>query len=99
VVMSPEPPANFNIELDIPGAIEVEQFLLDEHGFGDRRTPAAGSGESGEGQQMQKQDRQVAHWAILASRIPAMLKILQFARHNRWHSARSGLTFRYVSAS
>ena len=36
--------------------------MLDEHGFGDDGTRAAGTGESGERrQQMEKQDGQIAH--------------------------------------
>ena len=40
--------------------------MLDEHGFGDHGTRAAGTGESGDRrQQMQKQDGQIAHRTIL----------------------------------
>ena len=48
-----------------PGAIENQQLLLDEHGFGHHGTRAAGTGEPGDGrQQMEKQDGQVAHGTI-----------------------------------
>ena len=41
--------------------------MLDEHGFGDHGTRAAGTGESGDcRQQMQKEDGQIAHGTILA---------------------------------
>jgi hypothetical protein len=37
-------------------------LLLDEHGFGDHRPRAAGTGKSGDRrQQMQKEDGQIAH--------------------------------------
>ena len=49
-----------------PGAIENQQLLLDEHGFGHHGTRAAGTGEPGDGrQQMEKQDGQIAHGTIL----------------------------------
>ena len=49
-----------------PGTIEDQQLVLDEHGFGDDGTHAAGTGESGDGrQQMQKKDGQIAHGTIL----------------------------------
>ena len=45
------------------GPIEDQQLLLDEHGFGDHRARAAGTGKSGDRhQQMQKKDGQIAHW-------------------------------------
>jgi hypothetical protein len=48
-------------------AIEDQQLVLDEHGFGHHGTGAAGTGEPGEcRQQMQKKDRQIAHGVILA---------------------------------
>src|SRR6266852_6108217 len=51
-----------------PGAIEDQQLLLDENGFGYDSTHAAGTGESGDGrQQMEKQDGQIAHGTILTS--------------------------------
>ena len=44
-------------------AIEDQQLLVDEHGFGQHRAGAARAGESGKGhQQMQKQDGQIAFW-------------------------------------
>ena len=51
-----------------PGAIEDQQLVLDEHGFGHHGTGAAGTGEPGDRrQQMQKQDGQIAHRPIVAS--------------------------------
>ena len=45
-----------------PGAIEDQQLLLHEQGFGYDSTHAAGTGEPGDGRrQMQKQDGQIAH--------------------------------------
>jgi hypothetical protein len=35
----------------LPGAIENQQLLLDEHGFGHDGTHAAGTGEPGDGRQ------------------------------------------------
>ena len=49
-----------------PGTIEDQQLLLDEHGFSDHGTCAAGTSESGDRcQQMQKNDGQIAHNTIL----------------------------------
>jgi len=52
--------------------------VLDEHGFGDHRTGAAGSGEPGDRRhQMQKQNGQFAHRTILPrSRHQEMLRNL-----------------------
>jgi hypothetical protein len=45
-----------------PGPIEDQQLLLDEQGFGDHGTRAAGTGESGDRrQEVEKQDDQLAH--------------------------------------
>ena len=57
--------------------------MLDEHGFGDHGTRAAGTGQSGDRrQQMQKQDGQIAHGTIMPTReIQEMLRIWQFAMH------------------
>ena len=59
--------------------------MLDEHGFGDHGTRAAGTGESGDSrQQMQKKDGQIAH-AIILSKIAKSKKcsrLLQFATHS-----------------
>jgi hypothetical protein len=49
----PEPEAC----LPLPGAIDDQQLLLDEHRFGDDGAHAAGSGESSDGRQhMQNKD-------------------------------------------
>jgi hypothetical protein len=46
----------------VPGPIEDEQLVLDEHGFGDHGPRIAGAGESSHRrQQMEEQDRQVTH--------------------------------------
>jgi hypothetical protein len=51
----------------LPGTLEDQQLLLEEHGFGDHGTGAARTRQSGDGhQQMQKEDGQIAHRAILA---------------------------------
>jgi hypothetical protein len=51
------------------GTIEDQQLLLDEHGFGDHGTRAAGTGQSGDRrEQMQEQDDQIAHGTILLDR-------------------------------
>ena len=50
-----------------PGPIEDQQLVLDEHGFRDHGTRAAGTDEPGDcRQQMQKKDGQIAHRRILA---------------------------------
>ena len=54
------------IGTSVPGTIEDQQLLLDEHGFGYQGTRAPRTGQTGDGrQQMQKQDRQIAHRTIL----------------------------------
>src|SRR2546427_121655 len=51
-----------------PGAIEDQQLLLHEQGFGYDSTHAAWTGESGDGrQQVEKQHGQIAHGTILTS--------------------------------
>ena len=68
-----------------PGAINNQQLLLDEQGFGDHGTRASRTGQSGDRrQQMQKQDSQIAHRTILTrSGIQKALTNLQFAMHTR----------------
>ncbi len=39
----------------VPGPIEDQQLVLDEHGFGDHRTRAAGAGESGDRRQQMEE--------------------------------------------
>ena len=74
--------------------------MFDEHGFGHHRAGTAGTGESGNGgQQMQKQNGQIAHRLILprSEDGPRMLANLEFATHNildsvergEWRSARA----------
>jgi hypothetical protein len=51
-----------------PGTIEDQPLVLDEHRFGDHGPRAAGTGESGDcRQQVDEEDGQVAHGAIVAS--------------------------------
>ena len=51
-----------------PRTIEDKQLVLDEHGFGDHGTRAAGTGESGDcPQQVDEEDCQVAHGESVAS--------------------------------
>ena len=51
-----------------PGTIEDQPLWLDEPRFGDHGPCAAGTGESGDcRQQMNEEDGQVAHGAIVAS--------------------------------
>jgi hypothetical protein len=57
------------IQCTFAGPIEGQQLLPEEHELGDRRTGAAGTGQSGEcRQQMENEDRQVAHQTILPRR-------------------------------
>jgi len=52
-----------------PGTIEDQQLMLDEHGFGHHATRTAGTCESGDRhQEMEEQDRQVAHVTSLQDR-------------------------------
>ena len=65
-------------------AIEDQQLVFDEHGFGYHGTGAAGTGEPDHGrQQMQKKDGQIAHGAMLSrSRHGEECSgILEFAMH------------------
>ena len=51
----------------LPGPIENQQLLLDEHGFGHHGTHAAGPSEPSDGRQhMHKKDGQMTHGAIVA---------------------------------
>jgi len=51
-------------------------LLLDEHGFGHDGTRAAGTGESGNSrQQMDEEDGQVPHGAILIVKFKKCLRI------------------------
>ena len=55
--------------MHVSGPIEDRQLWPEAHGLGDHRTGAAGTGESGEcRQQMENEDRQVAHETILRRR-------------------------------
>ena len=46
--------------------VEDQQLVLDQHGFSHHGTGATGAGEPGDcHQQMQKEDDQIAHRAIL----------------------------------
>ena len=57
------------IRCPLPGPIEDQQLLLEEHGFGVHRTGAAGTSKSGDcRQQMEDEDGQVAHATILLRR-------------------------------
>jgi len=52
-----------------PRPIEDEQLVLEEHGFGDHRTGAAGTDKSGDcREQVENEEGQVAHATILARR-------------------------------
>jgi hypothetical protein len=54
------------IRCPLPGPIEDQQ-LLEEHGFGDHRTGAAGTGKSGDyREQVENEDGQVTHATILS---------------------------------
>src|SRR2546427_12298751 len=49
-----------------PGPIEDQQLVLDEYGFGDHGTHAAGTRQSGDRrQQVKNKDGQIAHVTIL----------------------------------
>ena len=43
------------------GTIEDQQLVVDEHGFGDHKTGAAGPSRATRRQQMQKQNGPIAH--------------------------------------
>src|SRR4030095_8159769 len=50
----------------VPGPIEDQQLVLDEHGFSDLGPRAAGTGQPGDScPQVQKKNRQIAHRTIL----------------------------------
>jgi hypothetical protein len=52
----------------VPGSIEDQQLVLDEHGFSDHGPRAAGPGQSGDRrQQMEEQDGQGTHDPILTT--------------------------------
>jgi hypothetical protein len=54
------------IRCTLPGPIQDQELLFEEHGFGDHRTGAAGTGKSGEcRQQMENENGQIAHTTIL----------------------------------
>jgi hypothetical protein len=51
----------------LPGAIEDQQLLLDEYGFGPHSTHAAGPGEPSDGRQhVHQKDGQITHERIVA---------------------------------
>jgi len=65
------------IRSPFPGPIEDQQLLREEHGFGDHRTGAAATGKSSDcHQQMQNEDRQVAHSTILPRRQSAKMSAI-----------------------
>jgi hypothetical protein len=49
------------------GTIEDQQLVLDEYGFGNHRTRAAGTGQSGDRrQQMEQEHGEIAHRTIVS---------------------------------
>jgi hypothetical protein len=61
----------------VSGSVEDQQLLLEEHGFGDHRTGAAGTGKSGDcRQQMENENGQVAHSTILPRRQSAKMRMI-----------------------
>jgi hypothetical protein len=60
-----------------PGSIEDQQLLLEEHGFGNHRTGATGTGKAGAcRQQMENEGGQVAHATILPRRQSATMPVI-----------------------
>ncbi len=69
----------------LPGPIEDQQLVLDEHGFGDHGAGAAAPHKSGDCQQLQNKDGQIAHGTVVAR-----------SRHSRM---RANLAMRHGQAS
>ena len=65
------------IRCPLPGPIEDQQLLLEEDGFGDHLTGAAGTGKSGDcREQVNNEDGQLAHCTILPRRHCAKMSVI-----------------------